>query len=249
VIYEVFTLASDAEPIREIALSGRIARFRVQRSEEIEKERALLGTFHAVKQRAEVADLSDEMLMDLVRVDDSGAVDVLFNRYSRLVYSIALRILRDAGEAEDVVLESFLYLFRKATMFEPARGSAKVWIVQIAYSRARDRKAHLIRRRFYRHTDIEADGTDQTTAVENDWERRVEARVDFTRLHSAFDELTQNQRETIRLYYFDDLDLREISERLSEPLGNVRHYFYRGLERLRKSVTAERLRKYGNGKN
>jgi RNA polymerase sigma-70 factor (ECF subfamily) len=90
---------------------------------------------------------------------------------------------------------------------------------------------------------------DETTAGENDWERRVEARVDFTRLHSAFDELTQNQRETIRLYYFDDLDLREISERLREPLGNVRHYFYRGLERLRKSVTAERLRKYGNGKN
>jgi RNA polymerase sigma-70 factor (ECF subfamily) len=245
----VFALASDAEPIREIALPGKIARFRVPRSEGIEKERALYGTLHAAKQRPEVADLSDEMLMDLVRVEDSGALDVLFSRYSRLVFSIALRILRDAGEAEDVVLESFLYLFRKATMFEPARGSAKVWIVQVAYSRARDRRAHLIRRRFYRHTDIEADGMDETTAGESDWERKVEARVDFTHLHSAFEELTKNQRETIKLYYFDDLDLREISERLSEPLGNVRHYFYRGLERLRKSATAERLRKYGNAKD
>lgn len=248
-IQEVLTLASDAEPFREIALPAKIDRFRVPRAEEIEIQRALQGTLNSAKQRPEVADLSDEMLMDLVRVEDSGAVDVLFSRYSRLVYSIALRILHDAGEAEDVVLESFLYLFRKAALFEPARGSAKVWIVQVAYSRARDRKAHLIRRRFYRHTDIGGDGLEETASGENDWDKKVEARVDFTRLYPAFEELTVNQRETIRLYYFDDLDLREISEKLSEPLGNVRHYFYRGLERLRKSVTAERPRKYGNAKD
>lgn len=210
---------------------------------------ALQSTLDAVAQRVEVADLSDEMLMELVRAEESEALGALFSRYCRLVYSIALRILRDAGEAEEVVQESFLYLFRKAATFEPSRGSVKVWIVQVAYSRARDRKAHLIRRGFYRHDNIEGDEIDGVAAGEHDLEREVEARVDFNRLHSAFEELTENQRKTLKLYYFDDLDLREISERLRKPLGNVRHYFYRGLERLRKSATAERLRSHCNAKD
>jgi RNA polymerase sigma-70 factor (ECF subfamily) len=239
-------LASDAEPIRKIALSGKVDLFPVRRSEAIEMRCALQSTLDTATQRGAIADFSDEMLMDLVQAEESEALGALFSRHSRLVYSIALRILHDAGEAEDVVQESFLCLFRRAATFEPSRGSVKVWIVQIAYSRARERKAHLIRRGFYRHSDIEGDEIDGLMAGEDDLERKVEARLDFNLLHSAFEDLTENQRETLKLYYFDDLDLREISERLGEPLGNVRHYFYRGLERLRKSATAERLRGHCN---
>ena len=103
----------------------------------------------AVKHSLEVCDQSDEALMTLLRAQDSEALDTLFSRYSRLVYSIALRILHDSGEAEEVVQDSFLYVYRKAPAFEPSKGSAKVWIVQVAYSRARDRRAHLSRRGFY----------------------------------------------------------------------------------------------------
>jgi RNA polymerase sigma-70 factor (ECF subfamily) len=80
-------------------------------------------------------------------------------------------------------------------------------------------------------------------------EREVGARLDCDRLQFAFEELTEIQRKTLKLFYFEDLDLREISERLREPLGNVRHHFYRGLERLRKSAIVEAIRKNHNAKN
>jgi RNA polymerase sigma-70 factor (ECF subfamily) len=193
--------------------------------------------------------VSDEALMARVQGDDSGALDTLFTRHSRLVYSIALRILHDPGEAEEVVQESFLHVYRKAHAFEPSRGSARVWLVHIAYSRARDRRAHLARRGFYRLTDFESDGLESVLLGQQDMEQEVEARVEIDRLLGAFDELTEAQRQTLQLFYFDDLDLREISERLREPLGNVRHHFYRGLERLRKSAIVGRLRKNRHGQD
>ena len=139
-------------------------------------------------------------------------------------------------------------MFRKAFTFEPSRGSAKIWIVQVAYSRARDRKAHLARRGFYSHSSVESVELDGTLAGSGDVEREIGAKLDFERLQVAFEDLSVIQRKTLKLFYFEDMDLREISERLEEPLGNVRHHFYRGLERLRKSSIAERLRHYHDGK-
>lgn len=184
----------------------------------------------------------------MVRAKNEEALDWLFTRHSRLVYGIALRILRDSGEAEEVVQEAFLYVFRKAFTFEPARGSAKAWIVQVAYSRARDRKAHLMRRGFYLQTELDAGELEGALAEPEDPERVIDARLDIGRLESAFEELSDIQQKTLRLFYFEDLDLREVSERLQQPLGNVRHYFYRGLERLRKSAIVERLRDHHDGK-
>jgi len=235
-------LASDADPIRGIALTGEIDFFPVRRSEARDTRCSLQDRSPTVSQDVGVAEQSDEALMERVRREDPEALDILFSRYSRLVFSIAMRILKDVGEAEEVVQESFLYVFRKANVFEPSRGSAKVWIVHVAYSRARDRKAHLARRGFYLRADIASNSLDGTLAGQEDLERETGARLDFDRLQCAFDDLTEIQRSTLELFYFEDLDLREISERLREPLGNVRHHFYRGLERLRKSAIAERLR-------
>jgi RNA polymerase sigma-70 factor (ECF subfamily) len=241
-------LASDADPIRGIALPGNFDLFPVRRSQGIEMQSALQNPFESATATDKDIARSDESLVTLMGSKDAEALDILFSRHSRLVYSIALRILRDAGEAEEVVQECFLYMFRKAYTFESTRGTAKVWIIQVAYSRARDRKAHLTRRGFYLRTDIQSDELDGALARQVDIEQEVGTRLDFDRLHCAFNELTEIQRKTLRLYYFDDLDLREISERLKEPLGNVRHHFYRGLERLRKSAIAERLRNYHNAK-
>lgn len=207
---------------------------------------ALQKTFEVTQEVLEDSRLSDEELMACLQDNDFRALDMLFSRYSRLVFSIAVRILHDAGEAEDVVQDSFLYIYQKARLFEPAKGSAKIWIVQIAYSRARDRKAHLTRRGFYLRTDIESSGLDDTLAGNADLEREVRMRLDFSRLQGAFENLTHIQRETLKLFYFEGLGLREISEQLQEPLSNVRHHFYRGLERLRKSSVIERLRRTRN---
>jgi len=192
----------------------------------------------------EASEPTDEELMSLLRVEDPKALDLLFSRYSRLVYGIAFRILRNSGEAEEVVQECFLYIFRKPLSFEPSKGSARVWIVQVAYSRARDRKAQLLRQGFYVRGNYDPGEMDTILANQNDLEREIGARLDLDRLRQAFNDLSVVQRRTIQLFYFEDMELREISEYLHEPLGNVRHHFYRGLERLRKSAIAERLRNY-----
>jgi RNA polymerase sigma-70 factor, ECF subfamily len=238
----VFPLASDADPISGIALTGKIDLFPSRRTQGTESKPAMQRNLNALAVTIAPEDLSDEALIELVRAEDAVALDILFGRHSRLVYGIARRILRDSGEAEEVVQECFLQVFRKAFSYEPARGSAKAWIVQIAYARARDRRLHLMRRGFYLHTEIDSDSLDATLAGRSDMEQTVGARLDLDRLRCAFEDLTEIQRKTLKLFYFEDLDLREISARLDEPLGNVRHHFYRGLERLRKSAMAEGAR-------
>src|SRR5580658_8218197 len=191
-------------------------------------------------QPIEAGPSSDEELMAGLRVKDAKALDVLFGRYSRLVLGIALRILNDRNEAEDIVQEVFFSLYQKAILYDPAKGAAKGWVVQVAFSRARDRRAHLVRRGFYSGTDIES--LDDTLVGQTDVEHEVGVRLDFSQLRCAFDDLTALQRRTLELFYFEGLELKEISERLREPFGNVRHHFYRGLERLRKSPAVKRLR-------
>ena len=188
----------------------------------------------------EVRSPSDEELMSSLQAKDSKALELLFDRYSPLVFGIALRILNDHSEAEEVVQEAFFYVYQRALIFDPLKGSAKGWIVQVAFSRARDRKAHLSRRGFYSGTDI--DSLDDTLLGQNDVEREIGARLDFSQLQCAFEDLTHMQRQTLEMFYFEGMELREISERLHEPFGNVRHHFYRGLERLRKSPAVKRLR-------
>src|SRR5206468_10643085 len=100
-------------------------------------------------QPAEVRSPSDEQLMVWLQAKDAKGVDLLYSRYSRLVFGIALRILNDKSEAEEVVQEVFFGVYLKAPLFDPAKGSAKGWLVQNAFSRARDRRAHLLRRGFY----------------------------------------------------------------------------------------------------
>jgi RNA polymerase sigma-70 factor, ECF subfamily len=188
----------------------------------------------------EVRSPSDEEVMSSLQAKDSKALELLFDRYSGLVFGIALRILNDHSEAEEVVQEAFFYIYQKALIFDPLKGSAKGWVVQVAFSRARDRRAHLSRRGFYSGTDI--DSLDDTLLGRNDLEREIGARLDFSQLQCAFEDLTHMQRQTLEMFYFEGMELREISERLHEPFGNVRHHFYRGIERLRKSPAVKRLR-------
>ena len=183
---------------------------------------------------------SDEELMARLQSNDSSSLEVLFDRYSRLVLSIASGVVLDAGEAEDVVQEAFFYIYKKAKLFDESKGSVKNWIFQVALHRALDQKAHLARRCFYGGTDLGS--LDDTLLGETDLDREVGAKLNRVQLERAFEQLPEVQRLTLELFYFEGLELREISEKLNEPLGNSRHHFYRGLERLRQSVFVQRLR-------
>jgi RNA polymerase sigma-70 factor (ECF subfamily) len=183
---------------------------------------------------------SDEELMGFLAENDSKALELLFNRYSRVVLGIARRILRDHGEAEDVVQETFFRLFQRAKLFDPKEGTAKAWIVRIAFHQALDRKSYLRRRGFY--LCKEDARLEETLAGEADLDQEVGAKLNRVKLDKAFKDLPELQRRTIELFYFEGLELREIGKRLGEPLGNVRHHFYRGLGRLRSSAFVQRLR-------
>jgi RNA polymerase sigma-70 factor (ECF subfamily) len=183
--------------------------------------------------------IDDEELMRRLQANDTTALDLLFERYSRLVLGIALRVLRDYGEAEDMVQEVFFHVFQKSALFDPLKGTAKGWIVQVAYHRALDKRAHLGRRGFYLGTEIES--LDDTLLGETDLDREIGAKLNRVQLEKAFEELPEMQRRTLELFYFEGLELREISEKLNEPLENVRHHYYRGLAKLRKSAFVKRL--------
>jgi RNA polymerase sigma-70 factor (ECF subfamily) len=104
---------------------------------------------------AELKGLSDGELMAHLRAGYNDALAILFDRYHRLVLSIALKIVRDPGEAEDVMQSVFLEIFRSVAQFDPAKGTTKVWILQYAYHRAINRRQHLNARNFYNQTNLE----------------------------------------------------------------------------------------------
>jgi RNA polymerase sigma-70 factor, ECF subfamily len=188
-------------------------------------------------QKTEATLTADAEFVADLKAGDSANLDLLFQRYSRLVLAIAYRVLGDPVEAEEVLQEVFFYIYRKSHLFDPSRGSMKAWVIQIAFSRALDRKLCLARRACYPR-DIGSLELRQETNLE----QQIEAKLSRKHLERAFSELTDRQRRTIEFFYFEGLDLREISEQLSEPLGRVRHHLYRGLERLRKNSLLNRLR-------
>src|SRR5678815_2318322 len=93
--------------------------------------------------------MTDEEVMEQLGAGNPDALPILFDRFHRLVLKIALRILRDAGEAEDVMQEIFLEIFNKAGQFDATKGSTKTWILQYAYHRSLSRRQYLALRKFY----------------------------------------------------------------------------------------------------
>lgn len=183
---------------------------------------------------------SDEALMASLKKSDQDALAELFRRYSRLVFSMGFRILQDAGEAEEIVQDVFLYLYRRAGQFDSSKGAAKAWIVQVAHSRALDRKRFLHSRHFYVGTDV-ADLAD-TLAGTNDVERHVMSKWNLAQLQIALRDLPEKHRRTLEMFFFEGLELKEIAKQLSESPENVRHHYYRGLQKLRKNGIVQTLK-------
>lgn len=193
---------------------------------------------------SEIVEIPDEDLLAQLREGNHNALALLFRRHARIVRSVAFRIVRDAAEADDLVQEVFLFAFRKAALFDPARGSARSWIVRVTRHRAIDRRRHLASRRFYASAEldetllsIEEPVTDTTS-----YERSIEGSLGAETLKRIEEELTIDQRRTIELYFFDGYTFEEIAERTGQTTGNVRNHYYRGLERIRRLIFARELR-------
>ncbi len=180
---------------------------------------------------AELARLSDNQVMAWLQSGCHDALAILFDRYHWLVFSVAVRIVRDPGEAEDVTQNVFLEIFRAAPQFDPAKGNSKSWILQYAYHRAINRKQHLNSRHFYAEENL-----NDSTPLAAD---RAPAPGHFAvqelkvLLAEVLASLKAPQRRVIELAGYDGLSMKEIASRTGESVFNVRHHYYRGLQKLR----------------
>jgi len=158
----------------------------------------------------------------------TDALTVLFDRYHLLVFSVATRIVRDPGEAEEVVQTVFLDIFRAAANFDAAKGTLKVWILQYAYHRALHRKRHLVANHFYRWEELEA-------ALDLGLDRALPGEPpEIARLaEQMLERLKPRQRAVLQMTYYEGLTAEEIAKRLGESVHVVRHDLHRGLASLR----------------
>ena len=192
----------------------------------------------------EISEISDELLLEQVQEGAKEALGVLFRRHARSVRNVAYRVLRNEAEADDLVQEVFLFIFRKAALFDVAGGAARSWIFQVAYHRAFDRRRYLTSRHFYstkelddtafRLADHRREPQFHELSIEGIFGKELTARFNAR--------LTAEQRETIQLFFFGGYALKEIAEFTGRSLVNVRNHYYRGLERFRKYVLPEKMR-------
>ncbi len=168
-----------------------------------------------------------DLLADLHR-PGSEAFASLCRRYHRLVHRVAAAILHDEGEAEDVAQEVFLEIYRKSHLYEPSRGAVRVWLLQYAYSRSLRRRATLRRRASYCGERL--DRVHLATGSPAHHLTRQECRWV---LQTGLAQLTERQRTTVELACLEDASLQEVARRLRVSFGSARHYYYRGLARLR----------------
>jgi RNA polymerase sigma-70 factor, ECF subfamily len=180
--------------------------------------------------------LADEVLLTRLQAGEQEALGSLFQRYARVVRSVAARILRDAAEAEDLVQDLFLFIQRKCAIFDGSKGSARSWIIQMAYHRAIERRRYLTSRQFYARMAIESNTVHMvgTPTAESDYS--AEAVFGRNGLSKVLRSLSDDQRETLCLHFFDGYTLAEISQKSGQTLGNVRNHYYRGLDKLRKQM-------------
>jgi RNA polymerase sigma-70 factor (ECF subfamily) len=180
-----------------------------------------------------LAHLSDEAVVALCARSDEVALAELYDRFGRVAYAVALRVLRDEALAEDAVQEAFLAVWRGAARFLPERGKASTWILTLVHRRAVDVVRREQRRRTEPMPEVEPAGA-AGPADDELW-----LRLERERVQAALAQLPDQQREAIELAYYGGFTQSELAERLGEPLGTIKSRMFTGLARLRELLEGE----------
>ncbi len=170
---------------------------------------------------------NDPDLLSAIRSGNTDAMAMLYDRYSSIVYAVALRVLCDTAAAEDVMQEVFMRLWRSPETFDSSRGSLGPWLAVIARNRAID-----VLRKRHPETDIE----EVVVSVEPDMAGEAERARAMEKVRGALSAMPPAQRSALEMAYFEGLTHTEIAAKTGEPLGTIKTRIRAGLVALRKAV-------------
>lgn len=173
--------------------------------------------------------------MGLVARSAPEGIEMLYDRYGRLAYSLAYRVLGDGAAAEDVVQESFLAIWRRATTFSADRGNVRSWICSIVHNRSVDR----LRGRSGRaRQELPLEAAPEESGRSDTWEAVI-GELERTEIRRALDGLPAEQRKTIELAYFGGYSQSEISSMMRVPLGTVKGRTRMALRKLHSALEGQ----------
>ena len=187
----------------------------------------------------ELQDLSDAELVQRMAEGDVVALEELYTRYARPVYSFAVRIVGDNLVAEEILQEAFVRAWRQSDRFEFSRGSFPSWLLSITHNLAIDE----VRRRQRRPQRADAVDISDVLRLEIDESANVEEAAEASelreRIRGAMAQLPQAQRRVIELAYFEGLTQREIAALLEEPLGTIKTRMRLAMQKLKEYLATE----------
>ena len=174
----------------------------------------------------------DKSLMECISNGDKAALESLYSRYSRPVYSLAVHMLRDPNAAEEVTQDTFFNVWRRAGSYKSNRGKVTSWLFSIAHNRTIDELRK--RRREYNRVKYDVDLTNKPTESRSDDPTEyASVQYEGSRLKSALMTLRPEQRDVVVLAYFGGLTHSEISRELDQPLGTVKTRMRLAMKKLR----------------
>jgi RNA polymerase sigma-70 factor, ECF subfamily len=189
-----------------------------------------------LSRRETVEQLPDGELVRLLLSGDDEAMAVIFDRHYRLIMSVALRIVHDVGDAEDVVQTVFTDFYQRAEIFDETKGNLKTWLLQCTYWRSFNQRRKLRNRCVNEHVEIEEmDAGRHSKGPERvaDMDSRDVARL----VEQILPKLTEKQRSVIEKVFFEGMKLSEVASLTGESSGNIHHAYYRGIDKLRALLT------------
>src|SRR4051794_22970729 len=183
---------------------------------------------------AELRDLADEDLMQLVRRADADAFAVVYERHGAAAFSLAYRMCGARGAAEDVVQEAFLPLWRSGARYDRTRGSVRTWVLGIVHNRAIDALRRSVVHDRRRASD---EGIEERFEAKERTDAEVARRDEAREVHTALKTLPAEQQKVIELAYFGGFTHTEIAAMLETPVGTIKGRMRLGLEKMRHQLS------------
>lgn len=178
---------------------------------------------------------SDEVLINAIAGGAVWAMEPLYHRYSRILYSLVYRMVADHQVAEDLIQEAFLSVWKHATTYSPQSGAVRSWLISIVHHRTIDYLRAVRRRSVLKETTLDEIDLDERTAFPDVWDEAWKS-VQSSQVRAALMSIPTEQRMVIELAYFQGWTHSEISEGCQIPLGTVKARMRLGLLHLKRAL-------------